>query len=356
MGAPHGNLDRLVDACRNRVAEGLRTLEDLSRFVLNDAEASSTLKRLRHGVREAVASGWDEQGLLAARDTGGDVGTSIDTPSEAHRQTQADIAAAAAARVREGLRSLEEAAKTIDTDVARRLEAIRYESYDVSARLCARLQLTAPRQWRVCLLLTIDACRLPWTQVLEASMAGGVNCVQVREKHMSDAVLVAHACDVVQRAHANNVSVVVNDRPDIAVACGADGVHLGQGDMPVAAARRVLGQGLLIGVSTHGVDEARSATADGADYLGIGPVFISETRPDLNAAGPECVAKTLAAVGDVPHLAIGGIAPDTVGQAAVAGAQGVAVGSAICTSTEPGEVAALLCSALQPISGAAITP
>ena len=356
MTAADRRLDRLVDACRNRVAEGLRTLEDLARFVLNDAEASTTLKRLRHGVRETIASGWDEQRLLAARDTGGDVGTAIETPSESHRQTHVDIAGAAASRVREGLRSLEEAAKTIDANVARQLEAIRYETYDIAARLGTRLQMTAPRQWRVCLLLTIDACSLPWMEVLESSIAGGVDCIQIREKHMTDSTLVAHACDVVEQAHAKGVSVVINDRPDIALASGADGVHLGQDDMPVAAARRVLGQGPLIGVSTHGVDEAQGAIAAGADSIGIGPVFESLTRPELNAAGPMCVAQTLAVLGNVPHLAIGGIDSANIGQVAVAGAQGVAVGSAICSAAAPGEVAALLCSAMQPASPAATAP
>ena len=356
MAATDRRLDRLVDACRNRVAEGLRTLEDLARFVLNDTEASTTLKRLRHGLRETIASGWDEQRLLGARDTSGDVGTAIETPSESHRQTQADIAGAAASRVREGLRSLEEAAKTIDADVARQLQMIRYETYDVAARLGTRLQLSVPRQWRVCLLLTIDACSLPWMQVFEASIAGGIDCVQIREKHMADATLVSHACDVVRRAHAKGVSVVINDRPDIALASGADGVHLGQDDMSVAAARQVLGQGPLIGVSTHSVDEAQAAIAAGADSIGIGPVFASATRPELIAAGPMCVTQTLTALGNVPHLAIGGIDSTNIGQVTVAGAQGVAVGSAMCSAASPSDVAALLCSAMQCTSSTVTAP
>jgi thiamine-phosphate pyrophosphorylase len=347
MAAANGSLDRLVDACRNRVAEGLRTLEDVSRFVTNDAAAASTLKRLRHDVRQVIAIAWDEQQLLTARDTQNDVGTSIETASERCRQTPGDLAAAAGARVREGLRSLEEATKTVNPDAARKLESIRYEAYDVAATVCVRLNLSAIRQWRLCVLLAIDECILPWSDMLELAMAGGVDCVQIREKHMTDAALVEHARHVVQQAHARGVSVIVNDRPDIALACGADGVHLGQGDMPIAAARRVLGQGPLIGVSTHSVKEARQAMLDGADSIGIGPVFASHTRPDLNATGTLCVTQTLEVVGNVPHLAIGGIDDSNVADVATAGAKGVAVGAALCGSASPGDVAALLCEAVQ---------
>jgi thiamine-phosphate pyrophosphorylase len=341
-------LERLVDACRNRTLEGLRTLEDLARFTRDDQSMAAVLKQLRHDVAAAVADGWNEVRLLAARDTAGDVGTTLETDSETSRASVADIAHAAAGRVAEGLRSLEEASKVNDMTTARRLEQVRYTAYDISATLIGHLRTGGPRQWRLCLLLDRDACVLPWREVLDAALNNGVDCVQVREKHTPDDDLLAHCLSVVECCHAHGASVIVNDRADLAVASSADGVHLGRHDLSVAAARTVVGSGMVIGVSTHGVADAEAALEAGADYVGIGPIFDSGTKPGLQSAGPQRVVDTLAAIGDVPHLAIGGIDASNIGQIAVTGARGVAVGGAVCGAAEPGCVCAALVAALEP--------
>jgi thiamine-phosphate pyrophosphorylase len=125
-------------------------------------------------------------------------------------------------------------------------------------------------------------------------------------------------------------------------------VHLGRHDLSVAAARTVVGSGMVIGVSTHGVADAEAALEAGADYVGIGPIFDSGTKPGLQSAGPQRVVDTLAAIGDVPHLAIGGIDASNIGQIAVTGARGVAVGGAVCGAADPGCVCAALVAALEP--------
>ncbi|MCH2135355.1 MAG: thiamine phosphate synthase [Phycisphaerales bacterium] len=342
-------LDRLVDACRNRVAEGLRTIEDLARFVLDDAGSTRDLKRLRHDLRDIIASGWSEARLLAARDVAGDTGKDAQTSQEFERANAAQMATAAAGRVREGLRSLEEAAKVAAPLAAPQLEALRYQATELAGRVQIRLACASQAQWRLCLLLTVDQCRGDWRSLLEQAVAGGIDCVQVREKHLQGRRLFDHAAEVVERAHDLGVAAIINDRPDVAAASGADGVHLGQDDCTVEQARRVIGQGRLIGVSTHGVDEAKAALANGASYIGIGPIFTSSTRADLDPAGPERVAQTLKAVGDVPHLAIGGIDPTNAGQVVVAGGQGVAVGGAICSAEDPEATARSIRHLLDPV-------
>jgi len=341
-------LERLVDACRNRASEGLRTLEDLARFTRDDQSMAAVLKQLRHDVAIAVAEGWSEARLLAARDTSGDVGTTLETDAETSRASAADVAQAAAGRVAEGLRSLEEVSKITDTTIARRLEQVRYTAYDISATLIGHLRISGPRQWRLCLLLDRGACALPWREVLDAALTNGVDCVQVREKETVDDDLLAHCRQVVECCHAHGASVIVNDRADLAVASGADGVHLGRHDVSVAAARTVVGSGMLVGVSTHGVAEAKAALEVGADYVGIGPIFDSGTKPGLPLAGPHRIVDTLAAIGDVPHLAIGGIDTSNIGQVAVTGARGLAVCGAVCGATDPGCVCAALVVALEP--------
>ena len=197
----------------------------------------------------------------------------------------------------------------------------------------------APPQWRVCLLLTEASCRRPWREALAAAIAGGIDCVQVREKSIDGRALAARVREVIDVARPRGVAVVVNDRADVALACGADGVHVGQGDLAPADVRRVAGDALLVGVSTHCVAEAECAVAAGADLCGVGAMFASRTKPDVAPQGEAYLCAYLARFAHVPHLAIGGIEPANVAQLAAAGCRGVAVSSVVCGAEDPGAVA-----------------
>jgi thiamine-phosphate pyrophosphorylase len=268
---------RILDANANRAREALRVMEDAARFALDDARLCAQLKSLRHDLREALAGlppGW----LEANRDTAGDVGTSIETQAESARGGLPDVAVAAGKRLGEALRVIEEVGKTVDPGLAREVEAIRYRFYDVESALHLRLGGARARQWRVCVLLTESLCRRPWPEVLAAVVDAGTDCLQVREKQMTAADLVRRARQVIEVARPAGVTVIVNDRLDVAQAAGADGVHLGQQDLAVADARRAVGRSLLIGASTHDLDEARIAVEAGADYCGVGQMFTTMTR------------------------------------------------------------------------------
>jgi thiamine-phosphate pyrophosphorylase len=191
----------------------------------------------------------------------------------------------------------------------------------------------------VCLLLTESSCRRPWREVLAAAIAGGVDCVQVREKSIDGRALAARVREVIDVARPRGVAVVVNDRADVALACGADGVHVGQGDLAPADVRRVAGDALLVGVSTHCVAEAECAVAAGADLCGVGAMFASRTKPDVAPQGEAYLRAYLARFAHVPHLAIGGIEPANVALLAAAGCRGVAVSSVVCGAEDPGAVA-----------------
>ncbi len=332
------SLNRLIDAALNRGGEGLRTLEDIARFILDDIELSGSLKGLRHDLRVVAAALWPAGNVVWSRNTEGDVGTQIDTPTEHLRSSLASVAAAATRRAAEAIRSLEEVAKLNNFAAASDLERLRYRLYDLGASVERRLG-TGSSQWRLCLLLTEAACQLPWRQVLEAGLAGGVDCVQVREKHMDARSMLDRVGEVMDICRATGVPVIVNDRLDVALAAGAAGVHLGQTDLPIGEARKQCGRRLIVGLSTHGPAEAVAAAKAGADYIGIGPIYSTSTKPNLTAAGIGRVAETLPVIGGLPHLAIGGITPELVGDLRAAGAQGIAVGSAICGSPDPEGVA-----------------
>jgi thiamine-phosphate pyrophosphorylase len=143
---------------------------------------------------------------------------------------------------------------------------------------------------------------------------------------------------VIAAARPAGVSVVVNDRSDIALACGADGVHVGQGDMSITDVRRMTGTSLLVGVSTHSIIEARAARDDGADVCGVGAMFATSVKPAIAPSGTNYLRAYLAECARVPHLAIGGITPENIGELQVAGCQGVAVSSVVCGAQDPARV------------------
>ena len=327
---------RIIDANANRVREALRVLEEAARFVLESESLADRLKRLRHDFVQALPSGLD---LVAHRDTPGDVGTGLSTAAEQSRQTMGDVIAAAGSRLSEALRVIEEYSKLDELgpgfgELARVAEQTRYHGYELTQWL--QLAATDGRspQWRMCLLLTHSLCtHHDWKSVLEQALDNGVDCVQVREKEMDSGPLLEHIRAVIKsvdgRAH-----VIVNDRPDLALLAGADGVHMGQTDVNPLDARRLLGEHAIIGVSTSNLEQAKAAKASGANYCGVGPMFPTTTKHKLTLAGPGYLREYLGWNG-LPHLAIGGITPDNVGELVAVGCRGIAVSSAICSSKEP---------------------
>lgn len=178
--------------------------------------------------------------------------------------------------------------------------------------------------------------------IVRAAVAGGVTCVQLREKECSTRQFVTEARAVRELLAGTGIPLIINDRLDVALAVGADGVHLGQTDMLIADARRVVGQSMLIGISAECVDDAVRAQAEGADYVGISPVFSTPTKTDTAPAlGLDGVARIRAAV-SLPLVGIGGIGPGNATEVIRAGCDGVAVVSAIVSAPDPQRAAAEL--------------
>ena len=334
------HVSRILDANANRARETLRVMEEAARFILQDASLSKDLKTLRHDLAAALSS---INGLETHRDTPGDVGTDLTTPGETNRRTIADVAIAAGKRLGEALRTLEEYAKVPVQPgqkpvMATTIEQLRYRGYDLEKRLNLALDRGRAKQWRLCLLLTESLCtHHTWPQVLDGAIDGGVDCVQLREKSFDAAKLLARAQAVVEYCHKRNVCAIINDRPDIALLSRADGVHLGQTDLPCSEARRLVGRQLLIGVSTSNLEQARRALRDGADYCGAGPMFTTTTKHKDILVGPAYI-REYTAWGRLPHLAIGGITPENIKQLTTAGVGGIAVSSAVCTAKNPANV------------------
>jgi thiamine-phosphate pyrophosphorylase len=345
------HLGRLLDAAANRAREAMRILEDYTRFVLDDLFLTGELKRLRHNLTAAMVLYAPQ--LLQTRDTAGDVGTGLATDAERARDTLAEVVRANAQRLQEALRSLEEFGKVRDPRLGEAVEQLRYRSYTVERALLAGTEARKRLEGvRLYVLLSASSCTaaLDWT-IAEAA-AGGAQMVQLREKALTDRELVERARRVREWTRRAGVLFIVNDRPDVARLAGADGVHLGQDDLPVREARRVLGPDALIGVSTHTLEQVRRAVLDGASYIGVGPTFPSGTKQFAELAGLEFVRQALAETG-LPAFVIGGVSAATVGAAVTAGARRVAVGEAVARADDPRAAAAALRAALDAGQGPA---
>ncbi len=342
---------RIIDANANRAREALRVMEDAARFGLDDAVLSEQAKSLRHDLMDGIQGlGLEQAVLLAHRDTPGDVGTQISTQREAARADLAEVVGAAAGRLAEALRSIEESAKGLGKD-GTAFEALRYRAYTFQKDLTFALTAHRCPQWRLCVVLTNSLCtRHSWQEVARLAIRGGADCLQLREKDLSDSEFFARARELIEIATASQSrpAVIINDRPDIAVLVGAAGVHLGQDDLPTRAVRKLSGKPLLIGRSTANLDQARQAIRDGADYCGVGAMFATTTKEKPRISGPEYLNAYLGdeKMAATPHLAIGGIDASNIGTLKDAGCRGVAVSSAICAASDPEKVARVIVDSL----------
>jgi thiamine-phosphate pyrophosphorylase len=336
---------RILDASANRAREALRVLEDYTRFSMADTFLSGQLKQLRHDLAQALGL-LPASLLLEARDTLHDVGTAISTDAEWQRPSLHSVVQANAKRLQESLRSLEEYGKVIAIEFAQQVEKIRYHTYTLERAMVQRSKARDRlADVQLYVLVTDALCKASLVGTVKEAALGGAQIIQLREKGIDDRTLLARARDVREVTRSTGTLFIVNDRPDIARLADADGVHLGQDDLPIHEARRIVGPDALIGVSTHNVDQVRRAVLEGANYLGIGPTFPSQTKSFDAFAGLEFVKQALAET-SLPAFALGGIHPGNVEQIRASGARRIAVSLAICAAADPRQVARQLRHAL----------
>jgi thiamine-phosphate pyrophosphorylase len=300
---------RIIDANLNRAREALRVMEEFARFGLDDAGLSAGIKAARHELGACIPETLARR-LPVHREITTDVGREVRTDSEYARSDAIEVAQAAAKRLSEALRTIEEYGKTIDETFAAAIERIRYQGYELEQRLllCVRARERFGHV-RLYVLLTESLCAGDWRATAEAALCGGADCLQLREKDLPDGELLDRANRLTELCHKYEAVFIVNDRPDIAALSGADGVHVGQDDMAVASARRILPTTGLVGVSTHTIEQVTKAASASPDYLAVGPMFNTPTKPQDHIAGPAVLAAARKETG-LPLVAIGGITPD----------------------------------------------
>ena len=323
----------------NRAREALRVVEDYARFALDHDALCASLKRLRHDLTAAVAPLLP--GAILHRDTPGDVGTDNKTDSELVRGGLGDVVAAAGKRLGEALRVIEEVLKIERPDAAARVEGLRYRFYDLEQQIARTLRPDRFSHVRLYVLITESLCKRPWLETAEEAIAGGADCIQLREKELGGAELLARARRLVELCRRKGALCIINDRPDIAALSEADGVHVGQDDLPAAEARKIVGPDLLVGVSTQRIEQARQAVLDGADYIGVGPMFRSTTKSRPVIPGPT-YARQVAESVRIPAVAIAGITVENVDEVMASGIRAIAVTAAVLSADEPRKAASEL--------------
>ena len=329
---------RLLDAAGNRAREGLRVVEDWVRFSLDDPHLTECLKQLRHNLAASLAAiPWQQR--LASRETLADVGTAITTASERSRKGLDDVLTANFLRLQEALRSLEEFGKIVDPNLGESIKSLRYLTYTIQRTIAAAHRgLERLGEARLYVLLDGRANVDEFLQMAQGLITAGVDVVQLRDKGLTDRELLNRARRLRDLTQNSSRLLIINDRPDLAILSGADGVHVGQAELSVKDARSIVGPDLLIGVSTHSIEQARQAVLEGANYIGVGPTFPSGTKHFEHFPGVELL-RAVAAEIRLPAFAIGGIARENISEVRAAGFTRVAISGAITRAEDPSRAA-----------------
>lgn len=329
---------RIIDANFNRAREAIRVVEEFCRFVLNCDSLTRRAKQLRHELCAAI-NNLDADKLICSRDTLGDVGVGQVVDDQLSRNDLRDCLTAACKRLTEALRALAETVQIINPPLAKSIEKLRYDTYTLEKDI---VTFADPiEKFKKVGLYVIISSNFPADviSITNKCVAGKADCIQLRAKDIPDDALLSLAKEFVKICRESDVLSIINDRIDIAVASGADGVHLGQNDLSVEHARNLELSPLIIGKSTHCVDQLLAARAENPTYIALGPVFETETKPGEAVAGLDYVTEAvkLLADGCICHVAIGGITVENIEQVLGAGAMAFAVCSAITDSEDPAD-------------------
>jgi len=328
-------LKRIIDANLNRATEATRVLEEIARFLLEDKDLSEKLKNIRHKLNAVQDENYQQ--FLEARDTEGDIGVDIKNSTE--RINIQNIFKANIKRLQQALRALAEYSGQKPENVLA-FEKLRYSSYTLEKIMWDKLKEKYNQiklaEKKLYLVTNSDKFETDdeFLDAIASALEGGVDILQLREKNMSASKIIELGKKIKQLCLQYDTTFIVNDRIDIALILEADGVHLGQDDLDVNSAREILGANAIVGVSTHAVEQALKAVADGADYIGVGPVFETPTKLGRTAVGLEYVKWASENI-EIPAFAIGGIDIENCQEVFDAGLKRIAVVRAIINAASP---------------------
>jgi len=322
---------RMIDANINRAAEGIRVCEDYARFVKNDQELSRMCKLLRHKIRSLPTDVLEK--CLLGRDSLHDVGCEISKATKTDdRKNTSEFVAANCKRAQEALRTVEETLKILGYyEVAKTYEEFRFSCYSLEKELFSK------REHCIEIIKQADIYGITAEElsngrgnieVVGHMLNAGVRVIQYREKEKPMLEKYRECMEIHRMTQKCGAVFIVDDDVDLALCCAADGVHIGQDDLPIEAVRKIAGD-MVVGLSTHNPEQAQDAVLRGADYIGVGPIFATHTKKNVCApvglSYLEYVIKNIA----LPYVAIGGIKEHNIDSVLACGAQCVCLVSEI---------------------------
>ncbi|MCM8900171.1 thiamine phosphate synthase [Caldicoprobacter algeriensis] len=322
-------LFRIIDANINRASEGIRVLEDIARFYYNNASLTEKLKKLRHEIRKNIMEYLPQ--CISQRDALADVGLPISASLNLDsRSNMFDMVTANFKRCQEALRVIEENLKLLGKyQLAKLYERLRFECYTLEKEYISADWALEKRKKLDTDIYCITAEEYSKgrtnievvTQMIEA----GIKIIQYREKDKKLIDKYRECVQIREMTQKAGVTFIVNDHVDLAMMVGADGIHIGQDDLPVEKVRELVGERMIIGVSTHSPEQAQKAVAGGADYIGVGPIYRTFTKKDVcQPVGLEYLEYVVKNI-DIPFVAIGGIKEHNVLEVRKAGAKCIAM-------------------------------
>ncbi len=334
---------RILDANLDRAREALRTIEEWCRFGLEEVNLCDRCKQMRQELAQ-----WHRAEFRRARNTPDDPATGLSHANEVSRADVQAVIRANMGRLQEALRVLEEYGKVIDPHFGEAMKQMRYRVYTLESQLLSHEETNIGEIRRQKLqaaslyLVTSPVDNI--ASVVESALQGGVQIVQYRQKDGEDGTRYAIAQQLCEICHKYEALFLVNDRVDIAIAVGADGIHVGQTDLPVSAVRQILNANggdasrYIIGQSTTNPQELEIALNNEVDYVGVGPVHATPTKPNKAASGHEYVNYAAENI-NIPWFAIGGLDEHNLEAAIAAGAKRVAVVRALMQAEHPDRIA-----------------
>lgn len=330
-------IDRILDANVNRVAEGIRVIEDICRFCFEDRENTEKLRIMRHKVRKTLAK-YDDI-FVMERDSAHDIGKEISSGSTLDsKKDMKQLISANFKRVTEGLRVMEESLKIRESySESKEIESVRYEAYYIEKEILKKFWSEIPFG-----LYGITADKFSKGRdnifVVSEMIKAGIKIIQYREKDKTMKEKYEECMAIRKVTRKAGVKFIVNDDIDLAIIVDADGIHIGQDDMPVHEARKLLGD-RIIGLSTHSKEQAIAAVEAGVDYIGVGPIYRTFTKDNVcDPVGEEYLEFVIKNI-DIPYVAIGGIKEHNLQKIVDMGAKRVAIVTDIVESQDIAEKA-----------------
>ncbi len=317
-------ISRILDANINRAREALRVLEDISRFLLEDSSLTSSLRNMRSQVTSLLSrEGLSAKDLYQARESEEDIGKEF--PQKSYTSLK-EVINANFSRLQESLRVMEELYRMKNMEVFPEWRRLRFNAYTLQKEMFLRVE---KKEWLKKLDLYVitdeEISKKRHEEVAKEAIEGGARFIQLRDKKSSTRRILEAGWRIREITRQAGAVLIINDRVDIALALDAEGVHLGEEDLPVQEARKIMGIGKIIGASSHSIEEALKKQEEGADYVSLGPIFSTSTKKNLPPPlGVEIIREAKKKL-RIPLVAIGGIREENIEEILEAGSDGVAM-------------------------------